>query len=663
MSKEQKDFSVRLYFFAIPVMLVLFVIMGKLFWLSVIEGPEIREKSHAEVVKEFVVPAERGKIYSADGKLLATSMPVFDVFMDPVAPSETDFEQHIKGLSIALAKLNLAHNQQGWEKHLRECRRKGIRYVKIHKDVSFSDLQAIKQFPLYKLGRFKGGFIYEQKNFRKNPLGAIAERTIGYDRETGEQSGIEGAFSSYLEGKDGRRLRQKIAQGYWKPLNDFSEIEPENGNDVVTTLISHLQDVAHDQLLQTLRKYEAHHGTVVLMEVKTGKIRAIANLGINSRTGDYTELRNYAVWEASEPGSTFKLAALMVGLEDGVIDTSDIVDTGNGIYKLFDKEIRDSNVKEGRGGYGAITIAQAFRVSSNVGMVKALYPHYKNQPEKFVDRLYKLGFDQPLGLRIKGEGTPSIPRPGDARWSGLSLPWMCFGYEVALTPLQQLTFYNAVANNGVMVKPQFVEEVKQRGRSVRKFQTEVMQAAICSKATIGKLQGLLAGVVADGTAKSIKSDRLQLAGKTGTSRMNYWKAGAPEYQSSFAGYFPADDPQYSCIVIIHKPNTVIGYYGSEVAAPIFKKLAEEAFANQPVLFEAQQPILASNQKEKLHAAAEILANGAMPNLKGLSGRDVVALLENHGVALRVAGNGNVRLQSIAPGTPLNKNVRISIELG
>jgi cell division protein FtsI (penicillin-binding protein 3) len=663
MNKEQKGFAVRLYIFAIPVMLVLFFIFGKLFWLSIFEGPEIREKSHAQVVKEFVVEAERGKIYSADGKLLATSMPVFDVFMDPVAPTDADFEQHVKGLSRALALLSNAHTQAGWESHLRECRRNGIRYVKIQKDVTFSDLQSIKQFPMFNLGRFKGGLIYEQKNFRKNPLGAIAERTIGYDRETGEQSGIEGAFSSYLEGKDGRRWKQKIAQGYWKPLNDFSEIEPENGMDVVTTLMSHLQDVAHDQLLQTLRKYEADHGTVVLMEVKTGKIRAIANLGKNPRTGDYTELRNYAVWEASEPGSTFKLAVLMVGLEDGVIDTSDIVDTGDGIYKLFDKEIRDSNVKYGKGGYGPISIAHAFRVSSNVGMVKAMYPHYKNQPEKFVDRLYKLGFDQPLGLRIKGEGTPSIPRPGDARWSGLSLPWMCFGYEVALTPLQQLTFYNAVANNGVMVKPQFVEEVKQRGRSMRKFNTEVMQSAICSKATIGKLQGLLAGVVADGTAKSIKSDRLQLAGKTGTSRMNYWKAGAPEYQSSFAGYFPVDDPQYSCIVIIHKPNTAIGYYGSDVAAPIFKKLAEEAYAYQPVAFEAKEPIIKNNQKTQLHTAAEILANGAMPNLKGLAGRDVVALLENHGVALHIVGNGRVRSQSVSPGTPLNKRVKISIELG
>lgn len=663
MNNSDKGFLVRLGIFAVPTVLLLLVIFGKLVFLSVIEGPAIREKSHAEVVKEFVVPAERGKIYTADGKLLATSMPVFDVFMDPMAPADKDFEAHIQGLSLKLSKLNQAHTAAGWERHLRECRRKGIRYVKIQKDVSFSDLQSIKKFPLYDLGRFKGGLIYEQKNFRKNPLGAIAERTIGYDRETGEQSGIEGAFSSYLEGKDGKRLRQKIAQGYWKPLNDFSEVEPQNGMDVVTTLYSHLQDVAHDQLLQTLRKFDADHGTVVLMEVKTGKIRAIANLGKNERTGDYAELRNYAVWEASEPGSTFKLAALMVGLEDGVIDTADYVDTGNGIMKLFDKEIRDSNVKNGAGGYGNVTIAEAFRVSSNVGMVKALYPHYKNQPEKFVDRLYKLGLNRPLGLRIKGEGTPSIPRPGDSRWSGLSLPWMCFGYEVALTPLQQLTLYNAVANAGVMVKPQFVEEVKQRGRTVRTFQPEVMQSAICSQATIGKLQGLLEGVVTDGTATSIKSAQLNLAGKTGTSRMNYWKAGKPEYQASFAGYFPAEDPVYSCIVIIHKPNPDIGYYGSTVAGPIFKKLAEEAYAHKPVPYEAQHPILAHQKDDKLKQAAEILANGTMPNLRGLAGRDAIALLENHGVALRISGNGHVRLQSIAPGTPLSKNVRISIELG
>jgi cell division protein FtsI (penicillin-binding protein 3) len=661
-SKQQGAILKRMYIFSILVAGLLFAIFFKLLWISFAEGTALREKAHREVIQDFVVPAERGKIYSSDGRLLATSMPVFDVYTDPVAPTEADFEKYVGALASQLAKFQTGHGSSGWENHLRTSRRNGSRYVLVKKDVTFSELQEIRNFPLFNLGRFKGGLIYEQKNFRKNPLGKVAERTIGYERESGAQSGIEGAFSHYLTGKDGRRLKQKIAKGYWKPLNDFSEVEPENGMDVITTLDSRLQDVAHDQLLKTLRKFEADHGCVVLMEVKTGKIKAIANLGRNEQ-GSYVELRNYAVWEATEPGSTFKLAAMLVALEDGVIDTGDVVDTENGIYKLYDQEIRDSNVKSGKGGYGRISIAKAFHLSSNVGMVKAIYPHYSSQPEKFVDRLYKLGLHEPLGLRIKGEGTPRIPKPGDPNWSGLSLPWMCFGYEVTLTPLQLLTLYNAVANDGVMVKPQFVEEIRQRGTTVRKFGPEVMQSAIGSKATIQKLQGLLEGVISEGTGKGIRSEHLTMAGKTGTSRVNYWKSGVAEYQASFAGYFPAENPMYSCIVIIQQPNTDIGYYGSDVAAPIFKKMAEEAYAASPVYYKVENSYASRQTPRALEAAETMLASGRIPDFRGMSGKTALALLENHGVRAEIQGNGVVRQQSLPAGSTISRNSSLKLILG
>lgn len=653
----------RLYIVAIPLFIVLFGIVVKLVTISVVEGPELRQKSKSEVLREMVVEADRGKIYSADGKLLATSMPVFDVFMDPGAPASEDFEAHVRGLAAKLAQLNNSKSAAGWENYLRERRRSGARYIPIQKEISYSELQAVKTFPLFEKGKFKGGLIYEQKNFRKNPLGKVASRTIGYDRENGAQSGIEGAFSHYLNGKDGKRLQQKVSKGYWKPLMDYQEVAPINGQDVVTTLFSNFQDIAHDQLLKTLQKYQADHGSVVLMEVKTGRVRAIANLGLSKRTGEYAELRNYAVWEATEPGSTFKLAAIMVAIEDGVVDTADIVDTGNGIFTIHGKDVRDSNVKYGRGGYGKVSLAHAFRVSSNVGMVQAIYPHYKNNPEKFVDKLYKLGMHQPLGLRIKGEGTPFIPRPNEPGWSGLSLPWMCFGYEVSLTPLQVLSFYNAVANDGVMVKPQFVEEIRERGRTVQAFPTEVINPAICSKSTIGKLKGMLEGVVEDGTATQIKSPYLKLAGKTGTSRLNYWKQGR-EYQASFAGYFPADDPQYSCIVVINKPNPDIGYYGSVVAAPIFKALAEEAFKAQPTPYHVEQNFAQHDAiAESLEAIQQSLLHHKLPDLRGYAARDIVPLLENHGMQVLLRGNGRVKSQSLVPGTRFTKKQTVTLVLG
>lgn len=645
---------------AVPILLVCAAIWVKLLHISLVEGEELRAKSEKLIVKIEEVPAKRGNIFSADGKVMATSMPVYNVFMDPKSPSDKNFEAYVVALSAALAKVYTEKNARQWENYLRAKRNKGERYIPIARKQSFSDLQRIKAMPLYNLGKFKGGLIYEEINQRVQPL-EMAGRTIGHDHDAA-QAGIEGYFSSYLEGKPGRRMVQKISGGTVKPINDNSSIEPENGKDICITIDSRMQDVAHRALLQALTKYNAHHGCVVVMEVSTGRIKAMANLGKNEQ-GEYVEQRNYAVWENTEPGSTFKLAALMVALEDGKVDTSQIIDTENGIYTIYQKQVKDSNVKGGHGGYGKISLAEAIRKSSNTGIVKAIYPVYKDNPQAFVDRLYQMGLHQPTGINISGESKPTIPAPGQKGWSGISLPWMIFGYEVSFTPLQILNFYNAIANDGVMVKPQIVEEVKQYGRTIQTFQPEVINPAICSKETLKQLQALLLGVVESGTASNIKSPLLPMAGKTGTSRLNYWK-GDKEYQASFAGYFPADAPKYSCIVVINNPSVSLGYYGNLVAAPVFRAVAEEVYLSLPSEVEAtKQPFLAWENNQYITKCEQALSRSYLPSLQGLTAMEATTLLENYGVQVRIKGSGKVIGQNPPIGTALRKNMTVELILG
>ncbi len=642
---------------AVPVFILCLAIWGKLVYISTVEGEVLRERSEKLAIKERSIDAKRGNIYSADGKLLATSMLVYNVFMDPVSPSKVDFEANIAGLSAGLAKSFPTRNARQWQNYLTTCRHNGDRFVEIAEKQTYSQLQRLKKLPLFILGAYKGGLITEQKSYRQQPLN-VANRAIGYDIESA-QAGIEGYFSSYLEGHPGQRLMQKIGGGNWKPIYDASAVEPEDGQDIYTTIDSRIQDVAQRALMTTLVKYEADHGSVIVMEVATGRIVAIANLGLTEK-GIYEEHRNYAVWESTEPGSTFKLASLLVGLEDGKIDTAQMVDTENGIYTIYGKHVRDSNVKNGQGGYGRISVAEAFRVSSNTGIVKAVYGAYKDSPQEFVDQLYNMGLQRKTGIKIKGEKAPSIPTPKDKNWSGLSLPWMIFGYEVSFTPLQMLAFYNAIANNGVLVKPQIVTSISRHGHKEETFEPEVLNPSICSKETIKQLQALLKGVVERGTATNIYSDKLEMAGKTGTCQLNYW-TGKPEYQASFAGYFPANDPKYSCIVVINKPKYDLGYYGGTVAGPVFKTIAEEVYLSMPELIVPEKGI--SNWKVALSEQREgALKKNYVPNLKGLTAMQAMSLLENYGLNVKINGTGKVKEQNPAIGTALHKNMTIELTL-
>lgn len=639
------------------------LVLVKLLLIQFNEGKDLRDESKREAIREINIEADRGNIYSSNGKLLATSMPVYDVYFDPLTVHEDTFQRNIGGLSAAMGQAFPERTSRQWENYFQGKKSSRSRYVRLASDVSFAQLQNMRQFPILKLGRYKGGLIYEQKNFRKMPLGKIAERTIGYDK-LHASTGIEGAYSNYLSGKDGKRLKQKVSNGNWKPVTDHYEVEPQNGYDIITTLDTRMQDVVHHELLKVLEKYEADHGCAVVMEVETGAIKAISNLG-RTEKGTYFEKRNYAVWESTEPGSTFKLASVLVALEDGVIDTNTRVDTENGLYTIYGKHVRDSNYKNGKGGYGVVSLKKAFELSSNVGIVKLIYSNYQHDPQRFVDRLYKLDIHQSLGLPIKGEGKPKIPKPQDPQWSGISLPWMSFGYQVSFTPLQVLTFYNAVANEGKMVKPRFIEEVSRHGRTIEKIETEVINPSICSKETLYKLQSMLRGVVENGTATNIDNPLFELAGKTGTCQQNYWKESTTEYQASFAGYFPAENPKYSCIVVVNKPNYHRGYYGSAVAAPVFSAIAKSIYLSTPIdeVDRTGEGIIAGTEETEEDIEQSLSHGSEFPDLRGLNGYKVLSKLENNGYKVKVSGNGKVIWQYPSPGKKLNGNELIELKLG
>jgi cell division protein FtsI (penicillin-binding protein 3) len=535
------------------------------------------------------------------------------------------------------------------------------RYFLVARDLSYTEYMAIKSFPLFNLGAYKGGIIVEQETVREHPIGKIAERTIGYiGRDVNghiNTVGVEGAYSNYLNGKDGRILKQKIAKGQWKPISDVNQVEPQDGYDVISTIDVFIQDIAHHALLKQLEEYQADHGCVVVMETKTGYVKAISNLGRNEKTGMYSERLNYAVRESHEPGSTFKLVDLMALLEDKLVDTSAVFDSKGGEIKYFGKSVRDSH----EGGYGKISLA-------NTVMVQAVYNNYKSNPTQFVNHINSYGLNRRLGIGFNGEGNPYIPQPSDRSWSKLSLPWMAYGYGVSVTPLQTLAYYNAVANNGEMVKPLFVSEIKEWNKTIKKYDKVVLNPKICSKETIHKLKAILENVVKRGTGSKLYSKDFSMAGKTGTAQVNYAKAGGAEkyYASSFVGYFPADHPKYSCIVVVHKPNTTNNnYYGADVAGPVFKRIAQKIFTDSPTTNEIKNLNRKIQKQESNYNSYYAKAQKkikSIPNVRGMAGMDAVALLENLGLKVKAIGIGKVKKQSLQAGENINKNATIILEL-
>ena len=646
---QQKNILKR--FYLILLVLVVFVggIVYKIVQIQVIDGDHYKSIAENTVYKSFIIEPNRGNLYDANLNLLATSVPEYEIRFDAVTVPEEDFNKNVEPLSQALG--NFFNKPSSYYKtKLLRAREENKRYVFIAKNLDYGDLQTVKKFPIFNLGLYKGGFIVEQSIKREHPLGKVGRRTVGYNNV-----GLEGAFNEQLQGKKGKQFKQKISKGQWKPLNDGNTIEPKDGFDVISTIDVNIQDIAHFALLRQLEKFKADHGSVIIMETKTGEIKAMANLGKDEEEDTYYEERNYAVWESHEPGSTFKLMSLAAALEDKVTDTSQVIDTKNGVITYYKSKVKDSRP----GGYGKISMGKAFQVSSNTAFAQLIVNNYKNNPEQFIDRLINMGVSQKIGLEIKGEGHPSIPHPDDKNWYGTTLPWMSFGYGVSMTPLQILSFYNAVANDGINVKPKFIKKIMDKGKDLEVFDKPVVKNSVVSQKTAKVLQDLLKKTVEQGTAKNIYNENFSMAGKTGTCQTEYWKSSG-RYIASFAGYFPADNPKYSCIVTVHKPDTSIGFYGSQVAAPVFAEIAEKIYTKTPLRdnidTESILKITSKTADDKKIAEGEE-AIDKMPDLIGLSLMDSISILENLGIKVQFEGEGKVKKQSIENGKNLN-NVKL-----
>ena len=668
MSDSQTNILNKLYFISGCMFVFALMVVYNLTKIQFVNGDSYRALAEKRTLKDVVIPANRGNVYSLNGNLLATSVPKYDIRIDLVTSTTQNFEMFLGGLCDSLSNFNKSSKSE-LQKQLRKARENKNRYFLLASNLDYSDYLRFRSFPLLKLGSFRGGLIVEQKTKRDYPLGGIAQRSIGYERMDTQgyitRVGIDGAFGEkYLRGVNGKRLKQSIGKGQWKPIDDFNQTEPKDGYDVYTTIDVNIQDIAHHALLEQLEIYKADHGSVVVMETKTGEIRAISNLGRNLE-GNYYERLNYAIGESHEPGSTFKLMALAVALEDQKIDTTSIVDTKDGVLSFYGNKVRDSK----KGGYGKISVAEAFEVSSNTGVVSAVYEAYKKNPSLFVDGLYRMNLRDSLGLALVGEGKSIIPDPRikNNRWSGIALQWMAYGYGVSFTPLQTLTFYNAIANDGKMVKPRFLKEVKAIDQSVEVFETEVINAQICKPATIKKLQALLKNVVEKphGTAHGLYSENFSMAGKTGTCQKNYSSKDQLNYISTFSGYFPADSPKYSCIVVIHEPDKNVGYYGADVSGPVFKKIAQKIYTDAPSMDFIDNINQTSEAVENQFQAYYELAQAAtniMPDLKGMPAMDAIAILENMGLKVTTIGDGIVEKQSLVSGQKVKPNTNIVLEL-
>lgn len=669
MPTTEKKILTRLYVVAGVLFLFAMAVAVKLVSIQVVDGEKYKQLALDRTERVFVIEPNRGNLISDDGSLLATSVSKYTIRFDAVTVRNSDFNENVKPLADALGKM--FHKPSSYyQQLLRKAKSNKNRYKLIARNLDYSEYIKIKKLPLFEKGPNRGGLIVEQKTVREHPLGKIAERSVGYERvdEEGHYTrvGLEGAFGEYLRGTAGKRLKQKIAKNQWKPIGPDNDVEPKDGYDVVSTININIQDIAHHALLGQLEKYKADHGSVIVMEVATGEVKAISNLGL-TKENTYYERLNYAIGESSEPGSTFKLMSLVAALEDKVADTSTVIDTENGRWKIYDRTVRDSKW----GGYGKISVAQAFEYSSNTAFAKMIHNGYKDKPERFVNRLMSMNLNRDLDLPIIGEGKPVIRYPGDKGWSGISLAWMSHGYEVSLTPLQTLTFYNAIANDGEMVRPRLIKEVKEWNRTIDDglFDKEVINEAICSKETVKKVQALLKNVVESkkGTGHSLYSPNFSMAGKTGTAQKNYVTKDPDklQYISSFAGYFPADNPKYSCIVVIHEPDRKVGIYGADVAGPVFKSVAHKVYATSPktdIIEGLEIDVTTLEGDYKAYYTTAQKQHTVIPNVKGMSGMDAISLLENLGLQVEVKGNGKVKSQSVNQGTAVKGVSKIMLEL-
>lgn len=698
----------RVYFILFMVVIpTAMLLIYKTAYISYAEGDFWRKKGADLYIEPRSIEADRGNILASNGDLLATSIPFFDIYFDPnsTGMSEEDFRNNIDSLSYMIATyVDNSYTPGGYKTNLTEKRKSGSRFVLIKKKATVQDKRFIESFPLFNLGQMRGGIIVRQRNERMRPFGILAQRTLGYVREGAKPVGLEAVFDGVLGGRPGRQSMVCVdkTQDIWLPVNSLTEVEPRRGDDIKTTIDINIQDISQEALLRAMNFHNAEWGTAIVMEVKTGAIRAIANLG---RTEEgWWETYNHGIGTAIEPGSTFKLATMMALMEDGYIKLDDTVSIENGRTKFYEDTMEDSSPYSAR--LDSITIQRAFEISSNVGMAKLAQQYYGRREKlnkdmgaaRFIERLRDFNLHLPTGVEVAGEAAPYIKEAYSAahEWSGTTLPWMAIGYELHLTPLQLLTFFNAVANDGQMMKPYLVSEIQRDGKPVQVFKPTIAKRQIASKTTIANAQTLLEGVVERGTAEKLRHrDSLyRFAGKTGTAQIGYRKVSNKTfirgYQASFVGYFPAENPVYSCIVIINKPQAN-GFYGSDVAGPVFREIADYCYVTATSVHEAlnakPKPVLAGRQlpnnnmgysedmqyllqelsmpyfregespwsilrvrSDSLVLEKRTIADNVVPNVIGMGLRDALYLMENRGLNVAVNGFGRVSRQSLKPGT-------------
>jgi cell division protein FtsI (penicillin-binding protein 3) len=700
----KKDILWRVYLCFIVMVLICSVIFGKAFYIQQVEGSHWRKLGDTLHLKWEEVEAERGTIYSEDGQMLSTSIPQFDIYIDFAAEGLREkkgkrFRENLDSLSLGLADLFKDRQYNEYKQILERGYKSKSRYFLLKKKISYREYQKLMTLPLIKEGKNKSGFIADVKSIRLNPYQLLAYRTIGLDRENAQKIGLELTYDSVLKGTSGQRMVRYVAGGVAMPVEEAEDaIEPKNGKDIITTLDMHIQEITENALMKMMTGNEAEHGCAIVMEVKTGKIRAIANLG-KSSAGIYFEDFNYAL-TPTEPGSTFKLATLIAALEDKKVNLNNTVNLEGGSWQVAGRTVWDSE----QHGLYEVTIKKAFEESSNVGMAKLAVNSYSSNPSQFINHLKRLKLDETTGVDLVGEGKPVIYKPGSKYWSATTLPWMAFGYNLMVTPLHTAMLYNAVANKGKMLKPYLVSGVTENGKLVKDIQPVVVNERICSEETLKQLNECLKGVCTEGTATSLfKNAPYTVAGKTGTALVANGNRGYADkiYQSSFAGFFPADDPQYTIVVLIRNKPHAAKFYGAAVAGPVFKEISDRlytlyvrqdnsnyaaAYKNDTTFYQyagqAQEVkqvfnklnmnyafagketdyVSITNRGGKAAAYNINITQTQMPSVKGMALKDAVAICENLGLKVAVKGKGKVVMQSVDAGNPVAKGQSVYIEL-
>jgi cell division protein FtsI (penicillin-binding protein 3) len=701
-------YTVMVVLFFIPVLIILY----KVIFIQFVEGDSWNKEAFKDRQEDRAVPANRGNILSCDGQLMASTVPSYQLLMDFKTVNKDTLLNYINPLSYKLSEKLKDKSPSEYRRHLlKGLLKQHSAWTVSRAKISYIDLMEIKKFPLFNKGQYKSGLYYKKFLQRKKPFGSLASRTIGDiygDFGKGGKNGLELRYDSLLRGQPGRCVHRKIAGKYM----DVNEVNPVDGIDLMTTIDVNIQDVAETALRRELTRITATSGTVVLMEVATGEVKAICNLG-QLPSGEYAETKNFAVSDQSEPGSTFKIFSMMVGLEDGLIHPNDPVDTKQGTVQIHGRAMNDHN--RDKKGYGLIDAKKSIWNSSNIGVSLLIERHYRQDEMKFVNGLRRIGFDKPMNLEIPGAGKPRIPYPGCPGWSKVSLPWMSIGYVATVPPIYTLAMYNGIANNGKLVRPFFVKGFYRDGKMLQEFQTEVLKEKMCSDRTLSAIRTMLDSVVACGTGKAASSKVVAIAGKTGTAQLAKgklgYKGGGTSHQVSFCGFFPADHPKYSAIVVIREPHGEIPS-GGKMAGGVFKEMAEKIYARQLRLLPGDKipetkktkpdslrtrpalyPVIKGGQVKNMNTVLKALnvpfmaniENGTrwvqasssdagvsltskeitkrlVPNVVNMGARDAVYLLGEMGLNVTLSGRGKVVNQSLSPGSFILKGQRITLIL-